>query len=89
MVSLIALSQRIMVEAKTKTTRHAVNQGLDPQIAVDLDWDLQVTCTNCQRIKEFQSHLMVCERATNICLKMNLIMCLQAAGKMTEVMAPS
>ena len=54
MASLIALSQRILMEAKTKTTRHAVNQGLDPQIAVDLDWDLQVTCTNCQRIKEFQ-----------------------------------
>ena len=52
--SLIALSQRIMVEAKTKTTRHAVNQGLDPQIAVALDRDLQVTFTNCQRIKESQ-----------------------------------
>ena len=52
--SLIALSQRILMEAKTKTTRHAVNQGLDPQIAVDLDPDLQVTFTNCQRIKEFQ-----------------------------------
>ena len=50
--SLIALSQRIMVEAKTKTTRHAVNQGLDPQIAVDLDRDLQVTFVNYKLSKD-------------------------------------
>ena len=42
------------MEARTKTTRHAVNQGLDPQIAVDLDRDLQVTFTNCQRTKQSQ-----------------------------------